>query len=446
MDGAYEPLERDGSSPPPRARSRLLATPSTPAGAAARTTSARADAPAPEPEPGSYEPLSARADGLDIEHGSLAYAVTNLGGEAPPLDAALEELQRSQAVEEEAAAELAALAQEATKLVTPVKSARSRAGATSPDQVPAPVWGHGFRQWWCGDSASARWARLVGQLTKLAGGSVFCAVLGLTATCSTTAPALQIPAAMLSGGAAIFWIAIVFVGSENVKLVRPAPRAGEAPPVCRCCETWQPPSTACEGEGSPLSRISNSSFDGNSRHLLRPASLRRLKKLVSVCALMAAAVAVYFALLGWGTALLLLQPPGSANVTASAPREAVLQLYPDVPECVSAETFQLLASLNLVLHTLAGVLAVLEIVLFLFSIVCASTLVEDAVLDCSVAIRRLPSELDGDAKRQWRMVETAQEAASFSPEQWEGEVVLPIMRLTRLTLPSLSACKPHDHC
>ena len=44
------------------------------------------------------------------------------------------------------------------------------------------------------------------------------------------------------------------------------------------------------------------------------------------------------------------------------------------------------------------------------------------------------------------MVETAQEAATFSPEQWEDKVVLPIMRLTRLTLPSLSACKPHDHC
>ena len=339
-------------------------------------------------------------------NGSLERAVRVLGGDAPPLDDAVAELMEAREQELAAADQLAALASEITGILTPVKP---RADLGDPDRVRPPVWFDGAMSRCCGSA----WVGVPLTALLLVGGAGFCYPFWLKARCADSAQGGALPAVAACVGGAVFWACMISAGWTNRKLSAP---------------------------GGPLKRLCP---PGTRLATARLASLRRIALLYVVVGLV---IGLWFVALAIGLAALLL-PDSAATRLSPALTASVAEMFPPEAGCaeagVFAEDVRRAYWLGLV-SAAAGCVLVWQHMVLAISALLAAALGADAIRDIrrhtilgapDVAHHR---QLSSQEKQDWRDAIGAVRATGFDAEKWEEEIVQPVLRLTRSTLPALS--------
>ena len=354
-------------------------------------------------------------------NGSLERAVRVLGGDAPPLDDALAVLNQARDLELAADNEMSALAAELTQVLTPVKplspvartTAESDRGARDQRQMPA---------WFDGTASSACSSLLISvptTLLLLLGGTGCCYSFWLKARCDDQLQKVGGSVAMEAGvGFAVFWVCMIYGHLDGRQLIRP---------------------------GGPLKRLAQTSANDVASE--RVDTLTRVAWLYAILGL---AISMWFVALAVGIVGLL-----SEGSTSAYPRhmltQAAVEFFPPQVGCeadgVSAADVRRAYWLGL-LHAVGGCILVWRHTALAISAVLGGMLGVDAIrgIRCHVTRGALDiwshRQLSTLEKQQWRDVVGTCLATRFNDEMWNALLVLPTVRLTRSTLPTLSAWSP----
>ncbi len=374
----------------------------------------------PEALPGRHkQPPSETEVGEDVlgfQHmnGSLERAVRVLGGDAPPLDDALAGLNQARDLELAADDEMSALTVELSQILTPVKPLSPakpllpRLPETS-DQQMSP-----------GSSACSSLRCFVPTTVILMlSGTSCCYQFWLKARCDE--PSREGPVAIVAGvGFAIFWACVIHGHLDCQQLIRP---------------------------GGPLKRLAQTSPNSGPE---RATWLERVAWMYTAAGFI---VSMWFVALAVG--IVGLACADSANFPCGyAPRfltQAATDFFSPQGGCEagSVSTTDVQRSYSLGLITAAGgCILVWRHIALAISAAHGGMIGVDAIrkIRCHVTRGALDvwdhRQLSTFEKQQWRDACGTCLATRFNDETWNEQLVLPVIRLTRCTLPTLSAWSP----
>lgn len=365
-------------------------------------------------------------DALPQMNGSLERAVRVLGGDAPPLDDALAVLNQARDLELAADNEMSALAAELTQILTPVKPLSPVARATAEcdrgardqrqmqDLRPMP-------SWFDGTASSACSSLLISvptTLLLLLGGTGCCYSFWLKARCDDQLQKVGGSVAIASGvGFAVFWVCMIYGHLDCQQLIRPR---------------------------GPLKRLTQTANDVKSE---RVDTLNRVAWLYAILGL---AISMWFVALGIGVAGLIFEGSNPAYPRGML-TQAAAEFFPPQVGCeadgVSAADVRRALWFGL-LHAVGGCILVWRHTALAISAALGGMLGVDAIrrIRCHVTRGALDTwshrQLSTLEKQQWRDVVGTCLATRFNDEMWNALLVLPIMHLTRSTLPTMSAWSP----
>lgn len=355
--------------------------------------------------------------------GSLERAVRVLGGEAPPLDDAVAELNQARDLELAADDEMSALTEEFMQVLTPVKPASVRTvsetepiarAAPEPDsqaQLQMQVWFDGQTSSTCG----SRWVFVPSTVLLLLSGMGCFFQFSLKVRCSNQLHegGGRLAVVVAGAGFAVFWVCMTYAHLDYQRLIRP---------------------------NGPLAQLAQTS-----RRVVAPKCACSLRWLAWLYLLVGFAISMCFVALAAGIVGLILEDPTSVLTQAAA------DFFPTKHDCgaVGAHAVDLQRSYWFGLLTaVSGCILVWRHTALAISALLGVTCGVDAIrsIRCHVTRGGLDTwdslKLSALEKQDWRDAVGTCLATRFDHEAWNAHIVVPILRLTRRILPTLSTWSP----